>query len=52
MVAAPEHQRNYVFIPPSVEERQRQAAGQSLATWVIGHEPKSPEEVASGQAPR
>uniref|UniRef100_A0AAV1UC75 Uncharacterized protein n=1 Tax=Peronospora matthiolae TaxID=2874970 RepID=A0AAV1UC75_9STRA len=42
--------RNYVFTPPSVEERLRQAAGQTLATWVIVHGPKTPEEVVSCQA--
>uniref|UniRef100_A0AAV1VLZ7 Uncharacterized protein n=1 Tax=Peronospora matthiolae TaxID=2874970 RepID=A0AAV1VLZ7_9STRA len=36
-----ERQRDYVFTPPSVEERLRQAAGQKLATWVIGHGPKT-----------
>uniref|UniRef100_A0AAV1VJH8 Uncharacterized protein n=1 Tax=Peronospora matthiolae TaxID=2874970 RepID=A0AAV1VJH8_9STRA len=35
-----------------VEERLRQAAGQALATWVIGHGPKTPEEVVSCQALR
>uniref|UniRef100_A0AAV1TLK1 Uncharacterized protein n=1 Tax=Peronospora matthiolae TaxID=2874970 RepID=A0AAV1TLK1_9STRA len=40
-----ERQRDYVFTPPSVEERLRQAAGHTLATWVIGHGPKTPEEV-------
>uniref|UniRef100_A0AAV1UQU0 Uncharacterized protein n=1 Tax=Peronospora matthiolae TaxID=2874970 RepID=A0AAV1UQU0_9STRA len=52
MVATPEHQRDYVCTSPSVAERLRQAADQSLATWIIGRMPKSPEEVASGQALR
>uniref|UniRef100_A0AAV1VFB2 Uncharacterized protein n=1 Tax=Peronospora matthiolae TaxID=2874970 RepID=A0AAV1VFB2_9STRA len=44
--------RDYVFTPPSVEEHLRLAAGQTLATWVIGHGPKTPEEVVSCQALR
>uniref|UniRef100_A0AAV1UUI6 Uncharacterized protein n=1 Tax=Peronospora matthiolae TaxID=2874970 RepID=A0AAV1UUI6_9STRA len=52
MTAILERQRDYVFTPPSVEERLRQAAGQTLATWVIGHGPKTPEEVVSCQALR
>uniref|UniRef100_A0AAV1T276 Uncharacterized protein n=1 Tax=Peronospora matthiolae TaxID=2874970 RepID=A0AAV1T276_9STRA len=52
MAATLERQRNYVFTPPSVEERLRQAAGQTLAMWVIGHGPKTPEEVMSCQAIR
>uniref|UniRef100_A0AAV1UY12 Uncharacterized protein n=1 Tax=Peronospora matthiolae TaxID=2874970 RepID=A0AAV1UY12_9STRA len=39
MATTLERQRDYVFTPPSVEERLRQAAGQTLATWVIGHGP-------------
>uniref|UniRef100_A0AAV1UTK4 Uncharacterized protein n=1 Tax=Peronospora matthiolae TaxID=2874970 RepID=A0AAV1UTK4_9STRA len=42
MATTLERQRDYVFTPPSVEERLRQAAGQTLATWVIGHGPKTP----------
>uniref|UniRef100_A0AAV1VK44 Uncharacterized protein n=1 Tax=Peronospora matthiolae TaxID=2874970 RepID=A0AAV1VK44_9STRA len=52
MTATLERQRDYVFTPPSVEERLRQAAGQTLATWVIGHGPKTPEEVVSCQGLR
>uniref|UniRef100_A0AAV1VBH0 Uncharacterized protein n=1 Tax=Peronospora matthiolae TaxID=2874970 RepID=A0AAV1VBH0_9STRA len=52
MISTLDHQRDYVFTSPSVEERLRQAAGQSLATWIIGHRPKSTEEVASGQTLR
>uniref|UniRef100_A0AAV1V424 Uncharacterized protein n=1 Tax=Peronospora matthiolae TaxID=2874970 RepID=A0AAV1V424_9STRA len=52
MGATLERQREYVFTPPSVEERLRQAAGQKMATWVIGHGPKTPEEVVSCQALR
>uniref|UniRef100_A0AAV1TJX2 Uncharacterized protein n=1 Tax=Peronospora matthiolae TaxID=2874970 RepID=A0AAV1TJX2_9STRA len=52
MVATLKRQRDYVFTPPSMEERLRQAAGQTLATWVIGHEPKTPAEVVSCQALR
>uniref|UniRef100_A0AAV1TSM0 Uncharacterized protein n=1 Tax=Peronospora matthiolae TaxID=2874970 RepID=A0AAV1TSM0_9STRA len=52
MTATLERQRDYVFTPPSVEERLRQAAGQTLATWVIGHGPKTPMEVMSCQALR
>uniref|UniRef100_A0AAV1U4M4 Uncharacterized protein n=2 Tax=Peronospora matthiolae TaxID=2874970 RepID=A0AAV1U4M4_9STRA len=52
MAATLERQLDYVFTPPSVEERLRQAAGQTLATWVIGHGPKTPEEVVSCQALR
>uniref|UniRef100_A0AAV1UPZ6 Uncharacterized protein n=1 Tax=Peronospora matthiolae TaxID=2874970 RepID=A0AAV1UPZ6_9STRA len=52
MATTLERQRDYVFTPPSVEERLRQAAGQTLATWVIGHGPKTPEEVVSCQALR
>ena len=47
-----ENQRDYVFTPLSVEERLRQMAGQTLATWTIGPAANSPEEVASGQALR
>uniref|UniRef100_A0AAV1UDA4 Uncharacterized protein n=1 Tax=Peronospora matthiolae TaxID=2874970 RepID=A0AAV1UDA4_9STRA len=52
MATTLERQRDYVFTPPSVEERLRQAAGQTLATWVIGHGPKTPKEVVSCQALR
>uniref|UniRef100_A0AAV1U894 Uncharacterized protein n=1 Tax=Peronospora matthiolae TaxID=2874970 RepID=A0AAV1U894_9STRA len=52
MVVTLERQRDYVFTPPSVEERLRQAAGQTLATWVIGHRPKTPKKVVSCQALR
>uniref|UniRef100_A0AAV1UDA6 Uncharacterized protein n=1 Tax=Peronospora matthiolae TaxID=2874970 RepID=A0AAV1UDA6_9STRA len=52
MAATLERQCDYVFTPPSVEERLRQAAGQTLATWVIGHGLKTPEEVVSFQALR
>ena len=52
MVTTLRNQRDYVFIPPSVEERLRQTTGQSLATWTIGPVATSPEEVASGKAPR
>uniref|UniRef100_A0AAV1T1J2 Uncharacterized protein n=1 Tax=Peronospora matthiolae TaxID=2874970 RepID=A0AAV1T1J2_9STRA len=52
MAATIERQHDYVFTPPSVEERLRQAAGQTLATWVIVHGPKTPEEVVSCQALR
>uniref|UniRef100_A0AAV1U598 Uncharacterized protein n=1 Tax=Peronospora matthiolae TaxID=2874970 RepID=A0AAV1U598_9STRA len=50
MVATLDHRRDHIFIRPGVEEHLRQAAGQTLATWVIGHGPKSPEEVAICQA--
>uniref|UniRef100_A0AAV1UN73 Uncharacterized protein n=1 Tax=Peronospora matthiolae TaxID=2874970 RepID=A0AAV1UN73_9STRA len=50
MATTLERQRDCVFTLPSVEERLRQAAGQTLATWVIGHGPKTPEEVVSCQA--
>uniref|UniRef100_A0AAV1TDY4 Uncharacterized protein n=1 Tax=Peronospora matthiolae TaxID=2874970 RepID=A0AAV1TDY4_9STRA len=52
MAATLERQRDYVLTPPSVEERLCLAAGQTLATWVIGHGPKTPEEVVSCQALR
>uniref|UniRef100_A0AAV1VPC2 Uncharacterized protein n=1 Tax=Peronospora matthiolae TaxID=2874970 RepID=A0AAV1VPC2_9STRA len=52
MAATLERQRDYVFTPSSVEARLRQAAGQALATWVIGHGPKTFEEVVSCQALR
>uniref|UniRef100_A0AAV1TGZ3 Uncharacterized protein n=1 Tax=Peronospora matthiolae TaxID=2874970 RepID=A0AAV1TGZ3_9STRA len=52
MAATLERQRDYVLTPPSVEERLRLAAGQTLATWVISHGPKTPEEVVSCQALR
>uniref|UniRef100_A0AAV1VBM8 Uncharacterized protein n=1 Tax=Peronospora matthiolae TaxID=2874970 RepID=A0AAV1VBM8_9STRA len=52
MAATLEGQRDHVLTPPCVEERLRQAAGQTLATWVIGHGPKTPEEVVSCQALR
>uniref|UniRef100_A0AAV1UQ00 Uncharacterized protein n=1 Tax=Peronospora matthiolae TaxID=2874970 RepID=A0AAV1UQ00_9STRA len=50
MGAAFERQRDHVFTPPSLEERLRQAAGQTLATWVVNHGPKTPEEVTSCRA--
>uniref|UniRef100_A0AAV1UFA9 Uncharacterized protein n=1 Tax=Peronospora matthiolae TaxID=2874970 RepID=A0AAV1UFA9_9STRA len=52
MAAILERQRDCVLTPPSVEERLSQAAGQTLVTWVIGHGPKTPEEVVSCQALR
>uniref|UniRef100_A0AAV1U152 Uncharacterized protein n=1 Tax=Peronospora matthiolae TaxID=2874970 RepID=A0AAV1U152_9STRA len=52
MAATLERQRDYVFTPPSVEERLRNAVGQTVATWIIGHGPKTPEEVVSCQALR
>uniref|UniRef100_A0AAV1THZ8 Uncharacterized protein n=1 Tax=Peronospora matthiolae TaxID=2874970 RepID=A0AAV1THZ8_9STRA len=52
MVSSLERQRDDVFTPPSLEERLRQAAGQTLATWVIGHGPNTSEEVVSCQALR
>uniref|UniRef100_A0AAV1TS87 Uncharacterized protein n=1 Tax=Peronospora matthiolae TaxID=2874970 RepID=A0AAV1TS87_9STRA len=52
MAATLERQHYYVFTPPSVEERLRQAAGQTLATWIIVHGPKTPKEVVSCQALR
>uniref|UniRef100_A0AAV1UD46 Uncharacterized protein n=1 Tax=Peronospora matthiolae TaxID=2874970 RepID=A0AAV1UD46_9STRA len=50
MGATFQRQRDYVFTLPSVEERLRQAAGQTLATYVIGHGLKTPKEVVSCQA--
>ena len=47
-----QHQRDYVFTPPSVEERIRQTTGQTLATWVIGPAATSPEEEATCQTLR
>ena len=47
-----QHQSDYVFTPPSVEERIRQTNGQTLATWVIGRAATSPEEVATCQTLR
>uniref|UniRef100_A0AAV1TDF6 Uncharacterized protein n=1 Tax=Peronospora matthiolae TaxID=2874970 RepID=A0AAV1TDF6_9STRA len=52
MVTTLERQRDYVFTPPSVEERLRQAVGQTLTTWVIGRGPKTPQEVITFQAHR
>uniref|UniRef100_M4B6L5 Uncharacterized protein n=1 Tax=Hyaloperonospora arabidopsidis (strain Emoy2) TaxID=559515 RepID=M4B6L5_HYAAE len=52
MVTTLRNQRDYVFTPPSVEERLRQTTDQSLATWTIGPVADSPEEGASGQALR
>uniref|UniRef100_A0AAV1TAJ8 Uncharacterized protein n=1 Tax=Peronospora matthiolae TaxID=2874970 RepID=A0AAV1TAJ8_9STRA len=52
MGATLDRQRDYVFTSPSVEERLRQAARQTLATWVIVHGPKTPKEVVSVQALR
>ena len=44
--------RDYEFTPLSVEERLRQAGGQSLVHWTIGPEASSPEEIANRQALR
>ena len=52
MVTTLRNQRDYVFIPPSMEERLRQTTGQTLATWTIGPVAVSSEEGASGQALR
>ena len=47
-----EGRRGYQFTPLDVEERIRQTTGRSLATWAIGAEPTSSDEVASRQALR
>uniref|UniRef100_M4C5I8 Uncharacterized protein n=1 Tax=Hyaloperonospora arabidopsidis (strain Emoy2) TaxID=559515 RepID=M4C5I8_HYAAE len=52
MVTTLTNQRDYVFTPPSVEERLRQTTGQSLATWTTGPVASSLEEKESGQALR
>ena len=52
LAATLEGHRGYVFTPPSVEERIRQTTGRSLATWAIGAEPTTPDEVASRQVLR
>ena len=52
MATALERRRDYVFTPLSVEERLRQVTGQTLATWVIGPEATSPEEIANRQVLR
>ena len=41
--------RDYVFTPPSVEERLRQVGDHSLVSWTIGPAASSPEEIANGQ---
>ena len=44
--------RQYRFVPPTVEERLKEASGHSLATWLIGPEAISPEDVATRTALR
>ncbi|CAI5733685.1 unnamed protein product [Peronospora destructor] len=52
LAATLEGRRGYLFTPLNVEERIRQTTGRSLATWAIGAEPTSSDEVASRQALR
>ena len=40
--------QDYVFTPPSVEERLRQVGDQSLVSWNICTAASSPEEIANG----
>ena len=44
--------RDYVFRPPTVEERLRQVAGQSLSGWSTGPEATTPSDIATRDALR
>lgn len=38
------------YLPPSIDDRLRQVAGQSLAGWIIKLEATTPSEVTARQA--
>ena len=52
LAATLEGRRGYLFTPLGLEERISQTTGHSLATWAIGAEPSSSDEVASRQVLR
>ena len=52
LAAILEGRRDYLFTPFGLEERIRQTTGRSLATWAIGAEPSSSDDVASRQVLR
>ena len=47
LAATIEGRRGYLFAPLGVEKLIGQTTGRSLATWAIGAEPTSSDEVAS-----
>ena len=49
LAATLEGHRGNLFTPLDLKERIRQTTGHSLATWAIGAEPSSSDEVASRQ---
>ena len=49
IMATLESHTDYVFTPLSLEERLRKTTGQSLASWTIGPEANTPEEIEAGR---